>query len=645
LRKILYVLGMVLLTGLLVIGIFAVGTAWHAAGFDGTIIYSVLSWITVILYGISFFVAVPKKKSPKISSIKLTTQLRLSLGYQIFLFALLLATAFFSGTAQESPSAVFLVFVGYHVYCYLSTAFMTFDAMTEGEEIDENTYPAIFEAAKHSVQVAGLPKELAIRIFFRSNFAVSAIRFDDELRILLGTHLPAIMNAYELEAVITAELGLLLGKSPNVDVALRRSISHWQASIKNDVMCFPNFFTVYPAMRIAAKAEQHFLSCAAGDETMRLGAANQFGIPSDYVGAYAKMIAYDLFLYAPSRQNPYEGEQPPRDFQECLIREYRDFIKTPMPLFKDAVRHYTPYGEAIPLHLRMETLGVQAFTLERSVWNSSYDEESERILKIGNEDFAEDFEERYAERRKEHYLTPKAFTEQYDARVQENEPLTVTETIEAVSAFCAIGDPDRAEALLDDLLKQDPNQALASEKKGLFLLDRYDPTGIAYLEIAMRENIFSEERNLHKIRSFYRKVGDTEKENAIAKRDDTAEQREKSRSQAFSSITRAEDFAAPPLSAEILEEVTEEIRRQIGEYLDTAYLVGCRGEALEGITYITIKTVTPAGSHQVALAMKRLFLYLDNRSELFCLIHLEDKPILEALASDIDGIVIVKPHP
>ena len=73
--------------------------------------------------------------------------------------------------------------------------------------------------------------------------------------------------------------------------------------------------------------------------------------------------------------------------------------------------------------------------------------------------------------------------------------------------------------------------------------------------------------------------------------------------------------------------------------------MGCRGEALEGITYITIKTVTPAGSHQVALAMKRLFLYLDNRSELFCLIHLEDKPILEALASDIDGIVIVKPHP
>ena len=130
----------------------------------------------------------------------------------------------------------------------------------------------------------------------------------------------------------------------------------------------------------------------------------------------------------------------------------------------------------------------------------------------------------------------------------------------------------------------------------------------------------------------------------MAARDDAAGEREKRRYQDFSSLARAEDFKAPPLSAEILEEVTQEIRRQIGEHLDTAYLVGCHGQTLDGITYLAIKTTTPAKSPTVALAMKRLFLYLDNRSELFYLIHLEDKPILETLASDIDGIVIVKPN-
>lgn len=643
-RKIFYVIGMVLLTALLVIGIFAAGVAWKATGFDGTVIYTVLSWIVVILYGIAFFLAVHKKKSPKISSIKLTTLLRLSLIYQIFLFVLHLATVLFSGTARNSPSGFVIAFIGYHVYSYLSSAFMTFDAMTEGEEIDENAYPAIFEASSRAVQAAGLSNGLSIRIFFRSNFAVSAVRFDNELRILLGTHLPAIMNNYELEAIITAELGLLLNNSPNVDVALRRRISHWQASVKNDVMFFPNLFAAYPAMKIATQAERYFLSGATEDETRRLEAVKQHGIPSDYVGAYAKMIAYDLFLYAPSRMNPYEGEQPPRDFQSCLIREYLDFIKTPMPLFKDAVRHHAPYEEAIPLRLRMEALGAQDFSLERTSWNPVFDEESERISKIGNEDFAEDFKERYAARRKEHYLTPKAVTQQYDARLQAGETPTEAETIEAVSAFRAIGDPDRAEAMLDALLKQDPNHALASEGKGQFLLERYDPAGIAYLEAAMRENGFSEERNLHMIRSFYRKVGDIEKEQAMAARDDAAGEREKRRYQDFSSLTRAEDFKAPPLSAEILEEVTQEIRRQIGEHLDTAYLVGCHGQTLDGITYLAIKTTTPAKSPTVALAMKRLFLYLDNRSELFCLIHLEDKPILETLASDIDGIVIVKPN-
>ncbi len=643
-RKAFYTLGMALLAGLLVIGAFAVGTVLKATGYNGTVLSTVLMGIITALYAISFLFTFFRKQPAKLFSPELKKQMTVSLVYQIFLFLLLLASTFFCGTSHGSVPTVFLLFVAYHIYSYLSTAFMTFDAMTEGEEANENAYPEIYRIARRAAQSAAMPEALEIRIFFRANFSVSCVQFDKELRILLGTHLPAIMNDYELEAVITSELGLILGGSPNVDVALRRRITHWQASVKNDVMFLPNFFTAYPAMQIAAKAERYFLACSGEDEMRRLEAVRRYGIPSDYIGAYAKMIAYDLFLYTPCRKNPYEGEQPPQDFQECLMREYREFLATPMPLFRDAVLHHTPYEEAISLHHRMEFLDSNAFSVERTVLNDAYLDEGERILKIGNEDFADEFAERYNRQRREHYLTPKAITEQYDTRVLAGEEPTDTETIEVVSALRAIGKPARAEALLDALLAKDPSHALASEGKGQFLLERYDPEGIRYLEAAMRENGFSEERNLHLIRSFYQRVGDWEKEQAMAKRDDSAREREINRSQVFHNLTRAEDFKAPPLPQEVIEAVASEIRKQIGEHLAMAYLVGCHEEALKGITYLAVKTKSPPSSPKVSLAMKRLFLYLDNRSELFCLIHLEDKPMLESLVSEIDGIIIVTPN-
>ena len=644
LRKIFYILGMALLSGLLIFGLFALGTICRTIGFDAATIGSIVSTAILILYGVCFFRSVFLKKSPKPQHLPLGSQLRLSLFGQVLVFVLLLASAFLIGASNDNPPTVFLAFILYHVYCYLSTVFMTFDALTEGEEIDESAYPALFDVAKRAMQAVGLPNNLRIRLFFRANFAVSAIKFDDEMRLLLGTHLPAILNDYELEAAITSELGLLLDGSPNVDVSLRRRVSHWQAAIKNDVMCFPNFFVAHAAMAITWNAERHFLSCVAEDENCRLRAAKNYGIHSDSVNAYAKMIAYDLFLYAPSRRNPYEGDLPPGDFQESLIQEYRSFIASPMPRFRDAVLHHTPHDEAIPLARRMEFLSIEDFSVIRTLWNDAYEAESERILKIGNEDFATEFEENYEARRQQHFLIPKAVTEQYEARLAAGITPTDPETLEAVSAFRAIGEPDRGEALLDTLLERDPHHALASEGKGQFLLERYDPQGIRYLEIAMQQNRFSEERNIKQIRHFYQKIGDGEKAQAVSLRVDEVYQREHHRQRSFESLSRADDFCTPPLSPDVLHEVIEEIRHQIGDHLHTAYIVGCREESLSDITYLVIKTQTPPSSPSVITAMKRLFLYLDNRVELFCLIYLEDKPIIDILSPAIEGIVIVKPE-
>ncbi len=637
-RKVIYVLSMILLTGLLFFGAYTAGTVLNQnIGFDGSLSFTVLSTLLIIAY------VSRKKKTPHVSKLSLTTLMTLSLLGQIVLFLLLLAMILLYGATPQKGSIFMPALGAYVIYCYVSTVFMTFDTMMEGNEVDRNEYPALFSTIDDAVKASSLPKGLSVRLFFRANVTISAIRYDNELRILIGTHIPAIMNHYELESLLTAELELIIDHSPSVDVDLRRRLFHWQAAVKNDVMPFPNLFIVNASTSLLAKAEAALLSCVKDDEKRRIHAIKQYGVPSDYIGAYAKLLAYDLFLYSPGKRNPYEGELPPQDFQESMVQEYRAFIHESMPLFSDAVCHHRPFQEAISLSGRMKELGIDTFTLPRQEWNPPYVEECEHILKIGNDDFAADFEANYSAKRAEHYLAPKAVAEHYLAMQQAGTFLSETEILEAVSAFRAIGATAKAESILDELLEASPNHALAAEEKGHFLLERYDPAGIGYLETAMRANDFSEERNLHAIRRFYQKIGNTEQELAITTRDDSARAREQDRYRLFQSLNRAECFTAPLLPPDTLCEITDEIRARLGQYLDTAYLIGCREEALHHITYLVIKLKGSSPLPEVEVAMKRLWLYFDNRPEPFCLLSLEDKPVLEELAPSIVGIVIIKP--
>lgn len=641
-KKILYILGMVLLSGLLVIGFYAVGTVLKVKGFNGTPLFYAFLLLALALYVLPIILFKIVKKNIRISSKGLRRWMQASLFYEIAIFSLLIAIACFAGASPNTYTGVPLLFVGYGIYCFLSAAFMNFDAITEGEEVEEENYPVLFRIARHALDSVGFVDDRDIRIYFRINFAVSCVIMDSEVRILLGTHLPAILNEYELEAIITAELGLTKTNSPTVDVKIRQQLAHWQIAFQNDITLSPNFFLLLPVKIISAKAESFLLSLTKEDETIRCRTIGQYGIPDDYIGAYAKMLAYDLFLYSPGHRNPYAGEQPPRDFQECLVNEFRAFLSVPMPLFRNAILHHRPFEDALSLEERMEILSVTTFSIAHENLTATYTEESDRILKIGNEQFADDFSDHYEKLHREHYLIPQECIEHYHTLKSQGETVSEAELLEVVSALRCIGAHESAEAILDSLLKEKPQHALAAEGKGQFLLERYDPAGIEYLSLAMEENYFSAERNMRSIVNFYRRVGDIDKECEALRRLEEIIGGETTRQKIFHDLNRPNDFTAPPLSSQILNLVTEEIQKQMKNLFEYAYILGINEPSLKDITYVIIKVKAEASPTEIAYAMKRLFLFFDNRNEWFYLLPLEEKPIVDTLAGEIEGIHIIR---
>ncbi len=641
-RKLLYIAGMVLLTILLVLGSYQIGLTLRAAGFDGSLFYGVTGLLLVGVVTLSWLKTFRRGKRPE-SVPSLRRLLVLLPLYHGILFLLLIATTLFCGASGGSLHVGYLLFAGYHVYAYLSAFFMTFDALPDGEEADEEAYPTLYRVAKQAVERVGLDKEPKVHLYFRANLFITAIRLEGEFRIHIGTQLPALLNEYELEALLTAELGLMKESSPTVDLALRQRVIHWQTAAKNDAMPYVNALVSASVIPLTVAAEAYYRACLPEDEKRRLRTAGTFAVPSDYVSAYAKVMAYELSLFSTSHHNPYAGATPPQTFQEDLIAEYERFLEREMPRFSDAVLRHRPFPEAMTLEERMSALNVKAFSLHRDDISLSYTEEAGRILKIGNEDFAFHFEENYEKQREEHYLCHKATADAYEHRIASGGTPSEEETVEAATAFRSLGQPERAEALFDSILASQPRHALACEGKGFFLLERFDDRGIALLEIAMAENEFCHERILRLFEAYYRRIGENEMADKTVQRLEDFLKAEQARQRAFRQLNGPEAFTAPPLSEELCGSISCEIRRILGRTFLSVYLVGCRAPELEGITYLLVQPDPDASRDEIETAMRKLFLYLDNREELFFLIRTEDKPTFLSFADRIEGLITVSP--
>ena len=142
--------------------------------------------------------------------------------------------------------------------------------------------------------------------------------------------------------------------------------------------------------------------------------------------------------------------------------------------------------------------------------------------------------------------------------------------------------------------------------------------------------------------SYFLRIGATElAENARA-RLASFRKEEKARQESFLRMNHASDFKEPPLPPSVCQEVVREVREILGRCCFSVHLVGALDPILKNITYLIVQTDPGADSSDVTIALKWLFLYLDNREELFFVVRAEDHPSILSILDDIDGAVVIR---
>lgn len=222
-------------------------------GYSVESLTDILIVILCAVFTISFLFSFNTKNilAPKLS---LKTVFALSYFYYAILFLTFAVTLFLCGLSYQLMPAVhflFSLFAAYMIYRFIYAATIRLEAVTDCVELDQNEYVKLFEIARNAASAIGINEK--IRIFVQMGFPLSATSIDGEMRIIIGTHIPALLTEYELEAMLTAEMGLIKYNSLSVDTDLKKKYTHWQLAFNSETDIFPNFFLIFPFRLIESK--------------------------------------------------------------------------------------------------------------------------------------------------------------------------------------------------------------------------------------------------------------------------------------------------------------------------------------------------------------------------------------------------------
>ena len=251
------------------------------------------------VFTISLLFSFNTKNMPA-SKLSLKTVFVLSYFYSAIIFLMLTAALFLCGLSYKVIPAVhfiFTLFAAYMIYRFIHAATIRLEAATDCVELDKNEYTKLFEIAGNAASAIGITEK--IRIFVQIGFPPSATSIDSETRIIIGTHIPALLTEYELEAMLIAEMGLIKYRSPSVDTNLKKKYTHWQFAYNSETDIFPNFFLIFPFRFIESKILSMLEKAGECDDQVKNDAIIRFGIPTDYLNGIAKLTQYNIFLKKP----------------------------------------------------------------------------------------------------------------------------------------------------------------------------------------------------------------------------------------------------------------------------------------------------------------------------------------------------------
>ncbi|MBQ7124762.1 MAG: hypothetical protein IJO00_00230 [Clostridia bacterium] len=562
--------------------------------------------------------------------------------YSVVIFLLLLFSLFFSGILwYELPlvSSLFAVFAVYMIYRFLFAATMTLEAASDCRELDRESYTKLYEIAENAVKSIGLKGN--IRLFSQWGFQPSATTIDNEIRIIFGTHIPAIVNEYELEALFVSELGLIKFGSITADSQIKKKVAHWQIAFFGGNELFPNFYLLFPYKIIEAKTIKMIKEAEEHDDNIRLDSVSKFGIPSDFINATAKLTEYEFFLKSPPTFSVFDLETPPCDFQQRLVSKFKNSPIKNYEKLNQLILNTDQCGFKMPLLEKLKILGTDGFNLSSNAISQSYIFEAESLLKLGNDDFYYYIKESFNKSREKDHIPHLKLTQKYESDIQNGIIYNDTDRLEVALSYLAMAKPKEAEEMIDSILIDSPNMANALLEKGRLLLSRLDESGIELIINSTNYNKFIKQKAYFSIIAYYHLLGDTENKKKYLDIFEKSSEGEGAYYEEIFNISSSEDYSDTALSYEALEDIKENINNMPLEAVDLILLASRKIEDEEPVNFIFIKFSDSVSDEDIVSLMKKIHFYLDNREENYYLITDKQNEKIFHLARNSEKIITI----
>lgn len=630
------------LTVIICCGIYTGGAYLGNAGFSTGITADVLLVVFCVYYSLSVCVLLRKKplKTPGMPVKKL---FRLCLSSAVFIYIYLAASVFFIGTAYRKAETVQLLFLVLCVYslCRMTyTATIRLEATSDTTGLDPDLYPELYSAAKKAAKAVGYDGD-DIQISVTGGVAVSAIVIDGSLRLLIGSQMASIVNEFELEALMTAEIGLIRAGSVSVDAGIKKKFTHWQLAVSDGQTKLPNFLLALQYRLIESRLISELDAASVTDNAARVQAAVCFGIPSDYLNALAKLTLFGLYIKYPPKKGYFDDTKPPHDMDERLFAGYIAFRDRYANRLDSVIRSTSDAGFDTPLSEKIPLLSENgSYDLFTEPISRSYAAEAENLLKIGNDLVSEALSAGYDEARETQYLPAKRITDDYEAKISEGRKPELFEMLRAAEAYAETGETDDAERLYDLILSENPNESCACLEKGKLLLQRYDSEGVRYINLAVKDNCFCAGRAFTALSEYYGIIGDVKNSEFCSEKAAEYENSESARNDIIFSAGGDGSFLPPSPEREALSEICEKLKELSDGYAEKI-VIAAREYGGEVYNIVFVKPQQSVTDNTKREFMHGLFLFLDSRDENFYLVDSASVPELFGSAEKSEKSVII----
>lgn len=630
------------LTVLTCCGIYACGAYVGNLGFSFGMTADILLVVICIYYSLSVCTIIRKKpfKPLKISVRKL---FGLCFAQAVIIYLLLAASIFFIGTSIRSAETVHTIFL---TFCIYSLCRMTYassirlEPSSDATELERDLYPELYSVAERAVAAIGFKAD-GLQINTTGGAGVSAIEIDGCLRLLISTQLPSLVNEYELEALLTAELGLIRAGSVTCDSNVKKRFTHWQLAVTEGPTQVPNFLLAIQYRMLENRLASELEAAAVIDESVRTEAVVCYGIPSDYVNAIAKLTLFGLYLKTPQQIRYFDESEPPRDIEEQVASDYRRFRDENAVRLDAVIKNTTSAGFAISLAERMKQLSEDGvYDLFTEPISRAYSCEAEELLAIGSGDFADSFADSYTAQKERVYLPAIELINSFEkSRTDGCEPELYT-MLKAAEAYTAVGSPDKAEAVYDSILANDPSLGRVCLEKGLLMLGRFDEAGIPYLDRAIKDNRFCAGRVFVALSEYYATIGNNGLSSIYRAKAEEFDNSDSSAKNRIFNISSTADLSPLTLDRDTVNEVSDKLKEIVG---DSAERIVIAARELDSITYsVVFVKLKPDLSHDQQISvLHTLYIYLDSRNEEFYLTEYSELPSVYKIVESSEFSVII----